>query len=116
MRPQVWNIVRDRDDERHDTNRRVTDDGKIFDQLTALAERFLERELSPAERERLRTLFRGGGSRRRQDDGDRRQAKASAITLELVMWKGGIGERDMTTYKKARAAGKRPDVEVLRYR
>jgi hypothetical protein len=113
---EVWKIVRNRDDNRHDTDRRQFDDGTIIGRLHTLAATFLGRPLTASERARLKTLFGGGPSRRRQDDRDRRQAKASAIALELIMWKGGIGERDVTTYKKTRAAGKRPALDFLRYR
>lgn len=114
--PQVKAIVGDRDDDVHDTDRRQTDDGTIVRQLCALAATFLERPLTMAEKARLKTLFHGGPSRLQQTDGrTRRAAKASAITLELIAWKTGAGERAVTTYKKALAAGKRPAVEFLRY-
>ena len=90
--PQVKAIVGDRDDDVHDTDRRQTDDGTLVRQLYALAATFLERPLTMAEKARLKTLFHGGPSRR--------QAKASAITLELQAWKVGGGERNVTTYKK----------------
>ena len=106
-----------RDDDVHDTDRRVTDEGELLDQLKALASTFLERPLTATESRRLRTLFRGGPSQLRQDDGrDRQQAKASAITLELVTWKAGLGERDLKDYRKALRKGTRPAVEFLRYR
>ena len=114
---QVKAIVGDRDDEVHDTDRRKTDDGSIVRQLLARAETFIGRPLTIAEKDRLKTLFRGGPSRLRQADGpQRRQAKASAITQELIAWKAGAGERDVKTYKKALDAGERPAVKFLRYR
>lgn len=107
--PQVKAIVGDRDDHIHDTDSRVTDDGTILGQLKALAATFLERPLTTTEDERLRTLFRGGPSRLEQTDGrQRRQAKASAITHEMIAWKAGAGERNVKTYKKI--------LEFLRYR
>jgi hypothetical protein len=90
--PQVKAIVGDRDDDIHDTDRRQTDDGTLVRQLYALAATFLYRPVTTTEKSRLKTLFRGGPFRR--------QAKASAITLELLAWKVGGGERDVTTYKK----------------
>jgi hypothetical protein len=115
--PQVKAIVGDRDDVVHDTERRMTDDGTILDRLKVLAATFLQRPLTATEDDRLRTLFRGGRSRLQQIDGRQRlQAKASAITQELIAWKAGAGERDVTTYKKALKARKRPAVEFLRYR
>ncbi len=107
--PQVKAIVGDRDDQVHDADSRITDDGTILGQLKVLAMTFLERPLTTTEVERLRTLFRGGLSRLQQTDGrQRRQAKASAITQELIAWKAGAGERNVKTYKKT--------LEGLRYR
>jgi hypothetical protein len=98
---QVKAIVGDRDDDIHDTDRRIADDGTILSQLKTLAAKFLERPLTTTEEERLRTLFRGGPSRLQQRDGrQRRQAKASAIAQELAAWKAGVGERDVRRYKK----------------
>jgi hypothetical protein len=115
--PQVKAVVGDRDDDVHDTDRRQTDDGTIVSQLHAIAATFLERPLTTAEKARLRTLFHGGPSRLQQTDGrQRRPAKASAITLELIAWKAGVGERSATGYKKALHAGTRPALEFLRYR
>jgi hypothetical protein len=115
--PQVMAIVGNCDDAVHDTDTRITDDDTLLDQLNALAAVFLERPLTATELTRLRTSFRGGPSRRRQDDGrDRRQAKASAITLELIGWKAGAGERDVKKYRKALRKGTRSAVEFLRYR
>ena len=107
--PQVKAIVGNRDDHVHDTDGRVTDDGTVLGQLRVLAATFLERPLTTTDDERLRTLFRGGPSRLQQTDGRQRlQAKASAITQELIAWKAGAGERDVKTYKKT--------LQFLRYR
>jgi hypothetical protein len=116
--PRIRKIVGNRDDDVHDpTPRRTDDDGTRLNRLYAEATTFLERPLTKTERARLRTLFRGGPSRLQQTDGrQRRQAKASAITQELIAWKAGAGERDVKTYKKALDAGERPAVEFLRYR
>jgi hypothetical protein len=116
--PRIRQIVGNRDDDRHDPPaRRTEDDGTRLGRLYSEASAFLERPLTVVERARLRTLFRGGPSRLRPSDGHhRRQAKASAITQELIAWKAGAGERDVKKFKKALTSGKRPAVTLLRYR